>query len=104
MQDAAIQHNQAMAEREEESDVPAPATPQSNHAAAATKGRLPNLEFGLLGRSALEQHSRYVSLPRAPPVPQHQRIPDELFPRVPRHGLQRVWMQSQPAMLLYGWA
>lgn len=82
MRDAAVQHNQAMAEREEELEVPA--VLQSNQAAASTKGRLPNLEYGLLGRSVLEQHSRYVSLPRAPLPPQHQRVPDEELPAIPQ--------------------
>ena len=85
MQDAAIKHNEAMAEREADQDASEQQVQQgSEDAANMTKGSLPNLEFGLLGRAALEQHCRFVPLPPLPQLPAEQPIPDSLLPLIPQ--------------------
>lgn len=55
------------------------ATEAGSTAADVTKGRLPNLHFGLVGQAVLEQHRRFVSLPQRPePPPGHITEDSEL--------------------------
>ena len=81
-QDAAIQHNEALAVREAEDS--ALAEEGSTAAADMTKGRLPNLHYGLFGQSFLEQHRRFVSMPEPPQLPPGHVIQDSELPFVPQ--------------------
>ena len=78
-------HNAALAEQE----VDAARADQGSITSAGqmTKGRLPNLDFGLHGQAVLEEHDRYVSLPPPQEISMGQVL-DAQLPHIPQRTPQ----------------
>ena len=92
MQDAAVEHNAALAE-----DDTAPLG-SGTARAGAPKGLLPNLKYGSGGLAELSKHVRWVPLPDPPQLDAAVRIDDASLPSLPLRRIPQrtpVWFAAR---------